>query len=56
MRNTLSNMLLGEKPIVESDVKNQKESAPTPISAPLQTTLPEPPVVVHVKPVSKTSP
>jgi hypothetical protein len=51
MRNTLSNMLLGEKPAAETEVKSQKESTPVPT-----TSLPEPPVVVHVKTVSKTSP
>lgn len=51
MRSTLSNMLLGEKPSAETEVKSQKE----PPSAPA-TSLPEPPVVVHVKTVSKTSP
>ena len=53
MRGTLSNMLLGEKPSAESEIKSQKEPAPIPTSG---TSLPEPPVVVHVKTVSKTSP
>jgi hypothetical protein len=49
MRNTLSNMLLGEKSTIETEAK--KEPTPT-----LTTSLPEPPVVVHVKTVSKPSP
>ena len=53
MRSTLSNMLLGEKPATESETKSQKEPALIPTSG---TSLPEPPVVVHVKTVSKTSP
>lgn len=53
MKSTLSNMLLGEKPASETETKSQKES--TPASAPT-TSLPEPPVVVHVKTVSKPSP
>ena len=55
MRNTLSNMLLGEKPASENEAKSQKELSSTPSSA-LATSLPEPPVVVHVKTVSKASP
>jgi len=55
MRSTLSNMLLGEKLAAETEVKSQKEPTPAPTSAPT-TSLPEPPVVVHVKTVSKTSP
>jgi len=55
MRNTLSNMLLGEKPAAETEAKSQKEHTPAPIPAPT-TSLPEPPVVVHVKTVSKISP
>ena len=50
MRNSLSNMLLGEKSkIAEKQDESQKE----PPSAPQS--LPEPPVVVHVKGPSKTS-
>ena len=49
MRNSLSNMLLGEKSkIAEKQVESQKETSSTP-------PLPEPPVVVHVKGPSKTS-
>jgi len=51
MRGTLSSMLLEEKPPAETEVKRQKEPTPAPT-----TSLPEPPVVVHVKTVSKTSP
>ncbi len=53
MRSTLSNMLLGEKSAAETETKSQKEPAPAPT---LTTSLPEPPVVVHVKTVSKASP
>jgi hypothetical protein len=49
MRNTLSNMLLGEKSTIETEVR--KEPTPTPT-----TSLPEPPVLVHVKTVSKPGP
>jgi len=57
MRNTLSNMLLGEKSPSETEAKGQKETAPAPASTPAPgTSLPEPPGVVHVKTVSKTSP
>ena len=52
MRSTLSNMLLGEKQSTETEAKSQKEKAPAP-ATPI-TSLPEPPVVVHVKTVSKT--
>lgn len=51
MRSTLSNMLLGEKPAAETEAKSQKEPTPAPT-----TSLPEPPVVVHIKTVSKPSP
>jgi len=51
MRSTLSNMLLGEKPSSETETKKESTPAPAPT-----TSLPEPPVVVHVKTVSKTSP
>jgi hypothetical protein len=53
LKSTLSNMLLGEKSAAETETKSQKETAPTPT---LTTSLPEPPVVVHVKTASKTSP
>jgi len=52
MKSALSNMLLGEKSIVETEAKSQKETVPA-LNAPA-TSLPEPPVVVHVKTVSKT--
>jgi len=55
MRSTLSNMLLGEKLTTEAEVKSQKGPSPAPNPSPA-TSLPEPPVVVHVKTVSKTSP
>jgi len=59
MRNTLSNMLLGDKPLIETETKKESvsvsssasASSSSAISSALQTTLPEPPVVVHVKPV-----
>jgi len=57
MRNTLSNMLLGEKLAAETEAKSQKESTPTSAPTTVPTTsLPEPPIVVHVKTASKTSP
>jgi len=55
MRATLSNMLLGDKPITETEAKSQKETTPAPPPVPT-TSLPEPPSVVHVKPVTKPSP
>jgi len=49
MRSNLSNMLLGEKSIVtEKQVESQKETSSA-------SSLPEPPVVVHVKGAGKTS-
>jgi hypothetical protein len=50
MRKTLSNMLLEEKSTAETET-NKKEDTPTPTPT---TSLPEPPVVVHVKATSKT--
>ena len=50
MRNSLSNMLLGEKSkIAEKQNESQKDHPSA------QPSLPEPPVVVHVKGPSKTS-
>jgi chromosome segregation ATPase len=46
IRNKLSNMLLGEK--LPTAVEKQKEKEPTPVPA-TSPTLPEPPVIVHVK-------
>jgi len=49
MRSNLSNMLLGEKSITaEKQIESQKDTPST-------TSLPEPPVVVHVKGAGKTS-
>jgi len=49
MRSNLSNMLLGEKSIVtEKQIESKKET-------PSASSLPEPPVVVHVKGTGKTS-
>ena len=49
MRSNLSNMLLGEKSITtEKQAEPQKETPPT-------SSLPEPPMVVHVKGTGKTS-
>ena len=51
MRNNLSNMLLGEKtPNIENQDESSEESNSTSTSS-----LPEPPVIVHVKDSDKTS-
>jgi len=53
LRNKLSNMLLGEKTAETPETPTQKETEKE--AAPASPTLPEPPVVVHVKNPSKTS-
>ncbi|MGQ9459840.1 MAG: CdvA-like protein [Candidatus Bathyarchaeaceae archaeon] len=53
LRNKLSNMLLGEKKIETTEIPTQKETHAA--TAPASPTLPEPPVVVHVKSPNKQS-
>jgi prefoldin subunit 5 len=53
LRNKLSNMLLGEKKIETTETPTQKETHVA--TAPASPTLPEPPVVVHVKSPDKQS-
>ncbi len=47
MRNKLSNIVLGDTSITSVEKETEKEAP-----APQASTLPEPPVVVHVKPSS----
>ncbi len=53
LRNKLSNMLLGEKKTETPETPTQKETQEA--TAPASPTLPEPPVVVHVKSPDKQS-
>jgi len=53
LRNKLSNMLLGEKKPETPETPTQKETQKA--TAPASPTLPEPPVVVHVKSPDKQS-
>ncbi len=53
LKNKLSNMLLGEKKIETPEIPTQKEAQEA--TAPASPTLPEPPVVVHVKSPDKQS-
>jgi len=53
LRNKLSNMLLGEKKPETPETPTQKETQAA--TAPASPTLPEPPVVVHVKSPNKQS-
>lgn len=51
IRNRLSNILLGEEPTTIIEAETEKEVPPPPPAPP---TLPEPPVVVHVKSAAKS--
>ena len=53
LRNKLSNMLLGEKKTEKPETPTKKETQEA--TAPASPTLPEPPVVVHVKSSDKQS-
>ena len=54
LKNKLSNMLLGEKIVKKPETPTQKETQEA--TAPASPTLPEPPVVVHVKNPNKQGP